>query len=80
MVEYNNTLMLFYIQQEQDKMNDELHQEEKLWKEKYRQHEVCICCFAFIYCCFPFERFIIFEDLKKHYCILTQLFECIKGF
>lgn len=43
MVEYNNTLMLFYIQQNQDKMNDELHQEEKIWKEKHRQHEVCIC-------------------------------------
>ncbi|XP_049991551.1 leucine-rich repeat and IQ domain-containing protein 1 isoform X3 [Alexandromys fortis] len=27
---------------EQDKMNDELHQEEKLWKEKYRQHEELI--------------------------------------
>ncbi|XP_041529524.1 leucine-rich repeat and IQ domain-containing protein 1 [Microtus oregoni] len=28
--------------QDQDKMNDELHQEEKLWKEKYRQHEELI--------------------------------------
>ncbi|XP_006514319.1 leucine-rich repeat and IQ domain-containing protein 1 isoform X3 [Mus musculus] len=25
--------------QDQDKMNDELHKEEKIWKEKYRQHE-----------------------------------------
>ncbi|XP_026640426.1 leucine-rich repeat and IQ domain-containing protein 1 [Microtus ochrogaster] len=28
--------------QDQDKMNDELHQEEKLWKEKYRQHKELI--------------------------------------
>ncbi|XP_057613895.1 leucine-rich repeat and IQ domain-containing protein 1 [Chionomys nivalis] len=28
--------------QNQDKMNDELHQEEKIWKEKYRQHEELI--------------------------------------
>nr|XP_048274669.1 leucine-rich repeat and IQ domain-containing protein 1 [Myodes glareolus] len=28
--------------QDQDKMNDELHQEEKIWKEKYRQHEELI--------------------------------------
>lgn len=34
---------------------------------------------AFVYC-FPFEHSIIFEDLKKHYCNLTQLFECIKRF
>ncbi|ELK02541.1 Leucine-rich repeat and IQ domain-containing protein 1 [Pteropus alecto] len=25
--------------QEQDKMNDELHKEEKMWKEKFKQHE-----------------------------------------
>uniref|UniRef100_A0A8C6QDI3 Leucine-rich repeats and IQ motif containing 1 n=1 Tax=Nannospalax galili TaxID=1026970 RepID=A0A8C6QDI3_NANGA len=25
--------------QDQDKMNDELHKEEKMWKEKFRQHE-----------------------------------------
>jgi hypothetical protein len=36
--------MLFYIQQDQDKMNDELHKEEKIWKEKYRQHEVYVIC------------------------------------
>ncbi|XP_031205277.1 leucine-rich repeat and IQ domain-containing protein 1 isoform X3 [Mastomys coucha] len=28
--------------QDQDKMNDELHKEEKIWKEKYRQHEELI--------------------------------------
>ncbi|GAB1295540.1 Leucine-rich repeat and IQ domain-containing protein 1 [Apodemus speciosus] len=28
--------------QDQDKMNEELHKEEKIWKEKYRQHEELI--------------------------------------
>ncbi|XP_040610901.1 leucine-rich repeat and IQ domain-containing protein 1 isoform X3 [Mesocricetus auratus] len=28
--------------QDQDKINDELHKEEKLWKEKYREHEELI--------------------------------------
>ncbi|XP_035314337.1 leucine-rich repeat and IQ domain-containing protein 1 isoform X1 [Cricetulus griseus] len=28
--------------QDQDKMNDELHKEEKMWKEKYREHEELI--------------------------------------
>lgn len=40
-----NILILPCIQQEQDKMNDELHKEEKMWKEKFKQHEVSICCF-----------------------------------
>lgn len=40
-VEYNISI-LSYAQQEQDKMNDELHKEEKKWKEKFKQHEVCV--------------------------------------
>lgn len=42
--EYNNSV-LPYVQQEQDKMNDELHKEEKMWKEKFKKHEVTISCF-----------------------------------
>ncbi|KAF3814601.1 hypothetical protein GH733_017759 [Mirounga leonina] len=35
----HNISILLYVQQEQDKMNDELHKEEKMWKEKFKQHE-----------------------------------------
>ncbi|XP_006727087.1 leucine-rich repeat and IQ domain-containing protein 1 [Leptonychotes weddellii] len=31
--------LVFIILQEQNKMNDELHKEEKMWKEKFKQHE-----------------------------------------
>nr|XP_060515626.1 leucine-rich repeat and IQ domain-containing protein 1 [Panthera onca] len=46
--------------QEQDKMNDELHKEEKIWKEKFKQHEVVTT--------------VTFQDLPG--CSLSTLAEC----
>ncbi|XP_025782200.1 leucine-rich repeat and IQ domain-containing protein 1 [Puma concolor] len=35
----DHAALILFLRQEQDKMNDELHKEEKIWKEKFKQHE-----------------------------------------